>query len=369
MIFVQTVVKALKFGVNQFTVEKITRFNNRIRQVVLLIIILMLGFLIVKQLYVFVPGFLGAVTLYILTRNSYDRLVQRRKWSPKWTALLYVILSLIIILIPLYFTIRVMMPKISGVFSHSEELMHGLQELSARVSAYTGSELLTKENMGQLQKMLGNFIPTFLNSTLNILGNLGMMFFVMYFMYVHNKEMESSISKFIPLHPDSVRKLKDETLTMVRANAIGIPLISIIQGITATIGYWIFGLSEFGLWGFLTGVFAFFPVVGTMIIWVPLVVFLYAQDQNWQASGLLIYSLLATGNVDYLARITLMKKIGDVHPLITILGVIVGLATFGFMGFIFGPLLLSYLILLIRIYSSEFVDHTSETHPNDLHES
>lgn len=349
--------------------EKVTRFNNRIRQVVLLIIILMLGFLIAKQLYIFVPGFLGAITLYILTRNSYERLVYQRKWSPKWTALLYVVLSLIGILIPLYFTVRVMMPKISGVFGHSEELMHGLQELSARVSAYTGTELLTKENMGQLQKMLGNFIPTFLNSTLNILANLGMMFFVMYFMYVHNRVMESSISKFIPLHPDSVKKLKDETLTMVRANAIGIPLISIIQGITATIGYWIFGLSEFGLWGFLTGIFAFFPVVGTMIIWVPLVVFLYAQDQTWQASGLLIYSLLATGNVDYLARITLMKKIGDVHPIITILGVVVGLATFGFMGFIFGPLLLSYLILLIRIYSSEFVEHSNEIHPNDLHES
>jgi predicted PurR-regulated permease PerM len=329
----------------------------------------MLGFLIVKQLYVFVPGFLGAITLYILTRNSYERLVKQRKWSPKWTALLYVLLSLIGILIPLYFTIRVMMPKISGVFSHSEELMHGLNELSARVSAYTGTELLTRENLGQLQKMLGNFIPTFLNSTLNILGNLAMMFFVMYFMYVHNLEMESAINKFIPLHPDSVKKLKDETLNMVRANAIGIPLISIIQGITATIGYWIFGLSEFGLWGFLTGIFAFFPVIGTMIIWVPLVVFLYAQDQSWQASGQMIYSLLATGNVDYLARITLMKKIGDVHPLITILGVIVGLATFGFMGFIFGPLLLSYLILLIRIYSSEFVENSSQTHPNELHES
>jgi len=64
--------------------------------------------------------------------------------------------------------------------------------------------------------------------------------------------------------------------------------------------------------------------------------------------------------VDYLARVTLMKKIGNVHPLITILGVIVGLGLFGFMGFIFGPLLLSYLILMIRIYTSEFVEHNSK---------
>ena len=73
-------------------------------------------------------------------------------------------------------------------------------------------------------------------------------------------------------------------------------------------------------------------------------------------SGLLIYSLIVTGNVDYLARVTLMKKIGNVHPLVTVFGVIVGLNLFGFMGFIFGPLIFSYSIILIKIYSHEFVD-------------
>jgi len=244
-----------------------------------------------------------------------------------------------------------------------------VQELSQRLSSYTGTDLLTKENMGEVQKMLGNFIPTFLNSTLNILGNLGMMFFVLYFMYANGRKMEANLRHFIPLKDDSVEQLADETMNMVRANAIGIPLISIIQGVTATLGYWIFGLADWGLWGFLTGVFAFFPIVGTMVIWVPLVVFLYTQGHNWQATGLMIYSLVVTGNVDYFARVTLMRKIGDVHPLVTILGVIVGLGLFGFMGFIFGPLLLSYLILLIRIYTSEFVETTTNhSQPNDSHE-
>ena len=143
---------------------------------------------------------------------------------------------------------------------------------------------------------------------------------------------------------------------MVKANAVGIPLISLIQGITAWIGYLIFGLDDAIMWGFLTGVFAFFPIVGTMMIWVPLVIFLYSQGMNGPATGLLIYSIAVTGNVDYLARVTLMKKIGNVHPLITVFGVIVGLKLFGFMGFIFGPLVFSYTIILIKIYSHEFVD-------------
>lgn len=334
------------------------QFNNRIRQVIILIVIVLLGFLIIKELYIFVPGFLGAVTLFILCRGKYYQLVFHRKWNPRRTALLFMLVALISLGIPIYFTIKVMMPKINDMFNNSQELALGLHRLSDRVASYTGLEIFNKENMMKIQTSLGNFIPTFLNSTLNILGNMVMMFFVFYYMTVNGKVMEKMVERFIPLNQESVEKLARETKTMVKANAIGIPLISIIQGIFATFGYWIFGLAEFGLWGFLTGVFAFVPFVGTMLIWLPLVFYQYSQGANWQATGLLIYSFVVTGNVDYIARITLMKKIGNVHPLITILGVIVGLGLFGFMGFIFGPLLLSYMILLIKIYTSEFVDNS-----------
>jgi len=335
------------------------QFNNRIRQVIILLLIVMLGYLIIKQLYIFVPGFLGAITLYILGRGRYYHMVFKKKWNPKWTALLYIITVLILLSIPVYFTIRVMVPKINDVFGNSEQIMAGVHKLSDRVAHYTGLQLFAKENVAKIKDNIGGFIPTFLNSTMTIVANVIMMFFVLYFMLVNGKTMEQAANDIIPLHQDSVEKLAKETKNMVKANAIGIPLISIIQGLFATAGYWIFGVAEFGLWGFLTGVFAFFPMVGTMLIWAPLVIIQYMQGNNWQATGLLIYSLLVTGNVDYLARISLMKKIGDVHPLVTILGVIVGLGLFGFMGFIFGPLLLSYLILMVKIYTSEFVDHNS----------
>ena len=167
--------------------------------------------------------------------------------------------------------------------------------------------------------------------------------------------MERYLNKIIPLHPDNIHTLASETKTMVKANALGIPLISLIQGVIATIGYFIFGVKDWGLWGFLTGVFAFFPVVGTMIVWVPLVIYTYAMGESWQAVALLLYSIIITGNVDYIARITLIKRMGDVHPIITILGVIIGLGLFGFVGLVFGPLLLNYVIVLFEIYSYEFV--------------
>ena len=240
-------------------------------------------------------------------------------------------------------------------------MMIGLKAFSEKVKELTGQDFLNSKNIASLKSTVTNFIPTFLNSSFMILSNLLVMFFVLYFMLTGGRTMERVIREFIPLHHESVIALSHETKNMVKANAIGIPLISVIQGITAWIGYTIFGMNDALMWGFLTGVFAFFPIVGTMLIWVPLVVFLFAQGDSTHGTGLLIYSLIVTGNVDYLARVTLMKKIGDVHPLITVFGVIVGLQLFGFMGFIFGPLIFSYSIILVKIYAHEFVDPSRNT--------
>lgn len=335
-----------------------TQFNNRIRQVVLLIIIAFLGFLIVKELYVFLPGLMGALTFYILGRDRFFRLTEKRGWKPGLTAMLFIMGFLLVIAAPIYYAIVLVTPRINNVFGHADEFMTGLKALSDQVKLVTGQELFTAKNLDALQSNLAGYIPTFLNSSAMILSNLLVMFFVLYFMFTGGRTMEATVRNFIPLHQESVQALAHETRHMVKANAVGIPLISLIQGITAYIGYLIFGIEDALMWGFLTGVFAFFPIVGTMMIWVPLVIYLFSQGLDMPGTGLLIYSLIITGNVDYLARITLMKKIGDVHPLITIFGVIVGLQLFGFMGFIFGPLVFSYAIILVKIYAHEFVDPT-----------
>jgi predicted PurR-regulated permease PerM len=181
------------------------------------------------------------------------------------------------------------------------------------------------------------------------------MLFVLYYMLRHGREIERMLNRIIPLKQENINMLASETKKMVKANALGIPFISLIQGLAAALGYFIFGVKEWAAWGFLTGIFAFFPVVGTMIVWVPLTLYTYAVGDSLHASGLLIYNIVIVGQIDYVARITLLKKIGDVHPVTTILGVIVGLGLFGFIGLIFGPLLISYIVLLFKIYMNEFI--------------
>ncbi len=330
-------------------------FNERFRQVILFMLIVIIAVLLIFELTVFIPGFLGGITLYILSRSLYFQFIFKYKWKKGLTALLFILAFIILIAIPIYIGIELVSPKIKLITDQQDKLIQGIQIIADKIKAKTGMDLFTANNAKETAAKISAFLPQLLNSTAVMLGNLLMMFFLYYYLLTGGSRLESYLLKIIPLKNENIDLLAEETKMMVKANALGIPIICIVQGVFAALGYWIFGVNDWALWGFFTGLFAFFPMVGTMIIWVPLVAYMFATGNDFYATGLTLYSFIVTGNVDYVARITLMKKIGDVHPLITILGVIVGLNLFGFVGLIFGPLLISYFMVLVKIYINEFV--------------
>ncbi len=329
-------------------------FNNRLRQIILLLVIVLLAILLLNQLFVFLPGFLGAITLHILLRNSFNYLTIRKRWRKTGTAVLFILGSLVIIALPLYFSIRLISSELSILLNNSAELVADARLVGQKIYELTGVQLMTDENILTFQKQAATIIPSLLNSSASILSNFAVMFFLLYFMLVNGREIEKFLDRFIPLKEENIDMLSLETRNMIRANAIGIPVLAIIQGVVATIGYWIFGVKDFALWGFLTGVFSMVPIVGSALIWAPLCIYLFAIDKTGKAIGLLLYAALLISNIDYVVRLTLLRKFMDVHPVITVFGVIVGLGLFGFWGVIFGPLLISYFVILIRIYMNEF---------------
>jgi predicted PurR-regulated permease PerM len=294
--------------------------------------------------------------LYILSRANYFQLVYKKKWKKGRAAGLYILYYLFLLGLPVFLAVTLISPKVNAFLSDPTAMVESIKQAVNQVQQKTGITIASEKSLsGSLDKVIA-FVPSLLNSTANLVANLVTMLFFLYYMLYYGKEMEKTLFRIIPLKDDNTTILASETKKIVKANALGIPLISIIQGLTATLGYFIFGVKEWALWGFLTGIFAFFPIVGTMLVWVPLVIYTYTTGNSGMALGLLLYSAIVTGNVDYISRITIMKKLGDVHPVITVLGVIVGLGLFGFIGLIFGPLLVNYIIVLFKIYMNEFVE-------------
>ena len=123
------------------------------------------------------------------------------------------------------------------------------------------------------------------------------------------------------------------------------------------IGYFIFQTPDPLLFGFLTCIATIIPIVGTALVWVPLAAYM-ALNGDWvHALGLAIYALLVITNVDNLIRFILQKKLADIHPLITVFGVVIGVVLYSDLwGSSSGPLLLSLFLLCIDIFKKSYLD-------------
>jgi len=141
----------------------------------------------------------------------------------------------------------------------------------------------------------------------------------------------------------------------VVSNTVGIPVLGAVQGVVAMIGYYMFDIDKPMLWGVITGIASVIPFVGTMAAWVPLTILTFANGDTTNGYWLTFWGLIVIGGSDNVFRFVLQKYMADIHPIITVFGVIIGLNMFGFLGLIFGPLLISLFIMLVRIYYDEFV--------------
>jgi predicted PurR-regulated permease PerM len=154
-------------------------------------------------------------------------------------------------------------------------------------------------------------------------------------------------------------ELKNQTFS----NALGSPLLALLQGLFAWGGYAIFGLSDAFFWGMMTGFFSLMPLVGSALIWAPAGLYQMTAGTAWQGVGILLYGLIVIGTVDNVFRFIFQKQFANVHPLITVFGVIMGIKMFGVPGLIFGPLILSWFIILIRIYREDLFIAPQESEP------
>ncbi len=335
-----------------------TTFTERFRQVVFFTILMALSIVIFIQVKFLVPGVLGAITLYVLNRKFLFHLFYIRKWNRYVATVLLMIIDAVVLLIPFGLATLFVVPKLQNFTSNANDLFMGIKEIIHRIDELTGIQLLSKDSLKNIPGIVSSFLPNFLNIAANLFFNISTMFFVLFFMLLHASKIESTLLKYIPIKPQNKKRITSETKNIVTSYAIGIPVLAIAQGFSAYIGYNIFGIEDPMLWGFVTCVCSVIPFIGSSMIWMPLSVYLFTDGHAHDGIYLAIYCAVVVLNIDNVLRLFLLKAFADIHPLITLFGVITGLKLFGFIGLIFGPLLVSYLLLMIRIYVNEFSAET-----------
>jgi predicted PurR-regulated permease PerM len=336
--------------------------SNLLRQIAFILVILLLAIVLIRELWFFLSAFLGAVTFYVIMRDRMFYLTERKGWKRPAAAWVLMLLSFFVILVPIGLLGNIMYSKVSYVVTHSSEMLAALKVTVAQIKERIGYEIINPNAINQLGPYLAQLLPKVLGVTLNTITLIATMYFMLYFMLVNGRFMEDSLYEYIPLKDGNVELIGQEVKIMVISNTIGIPLIAFIQGVVGLIGYLIIGIDEPFLWFAATCITAMLPVVGAAVVYVPLTIMLFAKGDTGRGIAMAIWGFGLIGLVDNLFRFMINKKIGDIHPLITIFGVIAGLQLFGFIGLVFGPLLISMLILLLRIYGNEFLTKRRQTH-------
>jgi len=325
-----------------------------VRQTLLLLLIAFIFGVLFWNLQFFLPALLGAYTLYILLRGPLFLLTERWKWNKKAAIAVLMVLSFIVLLLPMFWLFGMLEEHIADLLNNSDKLLANAERIVQNLEKKYGVELLTSDNTKSLTDLGARGAQGFLNATLNSLGIAIATYFILFFMLAEGKKMEQAFLDSLPLREENVKYVQKHLHDMVWSNALGIPLMGMVQGFTGLLIYWLAGIDNPWLWFAITFVSGMMPVFGVALAYIPLSLILLANGEDGKALLIFLYGFIVLGSVDNIARMWVLKKIGHTHPLITLFGVIVGIKLFGFIGFVFGPILISMFILLVRIYHKEF---------------
>ena len=313
----------------------------------LVTLILGLGALIVGELWAFVSGLLGAFTIFVLVRKQMIVLTERWHW-PRFLATVVVLLEVAVIILGQHINM-----DISG-------LQQMVDDIDRQIKRRLGYDLFTFDNLTMATGYMSRGVQYVLGQVSSMAVTFVVLVFFLYFILMDFRRIERYVYELLPFKEQYRMRVVHEIYRMVHSNAVGIPLLAIVQGLVAYAAYFFFDLPSALLFAVLTCFATIIPIIGTSIVWVPLVVYLLILGRWVDAAGLAAYCSIILINIDNVVRFILQKRLADTHPLITVFGVILGLSLFGFWGIIFGPLLISMFFLLVNIFKEEYLDEGKE---------
>ncbi|MGA8855059.1 MAG: AI-2E family transporter [Christiangramia sp.] len=324
-----------------------------VRQIFVLLLLLFLTVLIVRETLPYLSGVLGAVTLYVILKAWMKKLMDRG-WRPPLAASLLMAGSFVGILIPVTLIAIMLTSKIGKAVSNSERVLKAIKDQFNHIETELGFSISSSIDTSSVTTWVSSNLQNLAGGTFNAFIAIGIMYFMLYYMLTNRQSLRDSMITYIPLGKDNLRIIGEESNQLVKSNALGIPLVALVQGIIALIGFLIFGVPDPFFWFVITAIGSMIPFIGTAIGIIPACILLFAQGNDFQAIALLIYGFVVVGSTDNIIRLYVLEKLASVHPLITLFGVIVGVPLFGFIGLIFGPLLISLFLLILKIYKKEY---------------
>lgn len=228
------------------------------------------------------------------------------------------------------------------------------------VARFVPDQAQLMENLGNVAKAAGSFLVTAASSvtagTAVFLLDLFVMLYAMFFFLRDGQKIVEKIFYYTPLnHKDEARLLQRFT-SVTRATIKGTLVIGVIQGSLAGLGFWATGIEGAAFWGTLMTILSVVPGIGSALIWVPGVVYLYITGHALAATMLLVWCSAIVGTIDNMLRPRVVGKDARIPDLLILVGTLGGLYLFGPIGFIVGPIVCGLFLTVLDIYGTTFKD-------------
>ena len=301
----------------------------------------------------FATAFLGALVLYVLF-NPINLRFRRLFGRPGPAAGATIAVAGLTVALPLALATWVLLSEIQNLTAggRAAELIERLRGFSIGAMA-----------VGPRLVRAGEAVMTWLDTgAVGVLGSatrltisLTITFFTLYFLLVHTGVVWPRIRPFIPFSDANANKLLERFHAVTFSTMLGSGLTALAQGTLLGLGFWAAGIGSPAFWGLITAIFSVLPVVGSGLIWGPAAVLIAVDGRPGAAIALGLWGALVVANVDMLIRPYVFRRWANIHPLITVVGALAGLPIFGLLGILIGPLALSYVFELLRMYQEEYL--------------
>ncbi len=310
-------------------------------------------------LYPFLAMFLLAAAFAVVLNPVYIWIKKNLVKNISWLAsLLTVIIFLLFLCIPLFFIGKAIFIQTQDMYFSivsSGNSGHFIESIDSYITKFlpTGFNFDINAKIVELVSSLSSNLASFFSSTLNSILMFLLMVFTLFYLLKDGEEWEKGLLKIIPLRDENTNEILNNLKQSINKIFKGTFIIAIAQGILAWFGFMIFGVPNAIIWAVVAGIASFVPTVGTSIVSIPAILFLFFTGMQVQALGLLIWSVILIGMIDNLLSPYIISKDTEIPSLFILFSILGALSLVGPLGILVGPLVLSLLYSLISIYKKE----------------
>ena len=212
------------------------------------------------------------------------------------------------------------------------------------------------KNLGQMAVESGRQLFT---NTARLVFQLLLLIFVVFYFLRDGRDMVERLRYLCPLRSEQEDLIIENMQRVARSVLVGSLFIALLQGLLGGVGLAVVGLPAL-FWGGVMALTALVPVVGTGLVWVPAVGWLLLQGQVGWAIFLALWCGILVTSVDTVLRPILLREASQVSTFFVFLAVLGGVSAFGFAGVLYGPLILSFVMVMLRIYGEEYREMLSD---------